>query len=87
MSYQNKTDGCCGVVQMYEPGKEYCVITPGSGANWGRTWAGTQSESVEHAKRLLTKDGQKCDEFLVVRVVARVRLAAPPIEVIEVKEK
>jgi hypothetical protein len=68
-------------VKHYEPGSEFCVIGL---VNQQRTWKERKAEAIEHAKKLL-RDTGGLDELLVVKVVARVRRAIPPIEVIHVK--
>jgi hypothetical protein len=64
----------------YQFGQNYCVIGPVSER---RTWVSAKNAAVEHAKTLL--HGSNSQELLVVKVVARVRRATPPIEVIDVK--
>jgi len=72
------------MADAYEPGRNYCVISGRCSTNWDRTWKPTKSEAIEHARYLIQKDKQRSDELLVVKVVSRVRLASPPIEVVDV---
>ena len=65
----------------YRVGNNYCVVGPVSQV---RTWVASKDGAVEHAKTLM-RNQNNCDELLVVKVVARVRKATPPIEVINVK--
>lgn len=64
----------------YKTGNNYCVVGQ---ASQSRTWVKRQDEAIDHAIGLMRDNSTT--ELLIVKVVARVRKAAPPIEVIKVK--
>jgi hypothetical protein len=64
----------------------FCVIAPRCSTAWDRTWFSSEEETIEHAKKLLRKPGQKTDKLYVVQVVATVQ-PADNFEVLKVEKE
>ena len=55
----------------------YAVI----GAKQKRSWKPTALHAMEHAVNLIHSDEDGCDEYLIVKVIGKVKRRKPPVDV------